>query len=134
MILLEKASIYYVYVGYEGDLFHVTVVSYFTNFKTYFSLTQNQKHMQTHNFDPSPKESATVLEELTCQEIKVLKLVADGLTNQEIAKTLFIAETTVKTHRRNITRKANVKGKSQIRRFIRWVRSLLKNTTIILPK
>lgn len=84
--------------------------------------------MQASNFTPS------VLEELTEQEMRILAFVADDLTNQEIAKTLFIAETTVKTHRRNITRKANVKGKSQIRRFIRWVRSLLKNTTIILPK
>ncbi len=82
--------------------------------------------MQTPNFTPS------VLDNLTCQEIKVLKLVAEGLTNKEIAAQLFISETTVKTHRQNIVRKANVKGTSAIRKFIRAIIPFLKNTTFLL--
>lgn len=39
---------------------------------------------------------------LTKREIDVLKLVAKGLTNQNIGKKLFISHRTVDTHRRNI--------------------------------
>jgi DNA-binding NarL/FixJ family response regulator len=42
---------------------------------------------------------------LTDRELEVLKLVAQGLNNREIAKRLFISENTVKNHVRNILEK-----------------------------
>lgn len=46
--------------------------------------------------------------ELTEREINVLKLVASGYTNKEIAEELFLSPHTVITHRKNITRKLGV--------------------------
>jgi two-component system NarL family response regulator len=42
---------------------------------------------------------------LTERELQVLKLVAQGLNNREIAKQLFISENTVKNHVRNVLEK-----------------------------
>jgi DNA-binding NarL/FixJ family response regulator len=47
---------------------------------------------------------------LTRRETEVLKLIADGLTNSEIAKKLFISSTTVDTHRKNLLAKFDVKN------------------------
>ena len=42
---------------------------------------------------------------LTHREKEVLQLIASGLTNQEIADRLFIGNTTVETHRKNLLQK-----------------------------
>jgi DNA-binding NarL/FixJ family response regulator len=47
---------------------------------------------------------------LTRREVEVLKLIADGLTNQEIADKLFISNWTVDSHRKNLLLKFNAKN------------------------
>ncbi|WP_300600899.1 response regulator transcription factor [Niabella sp.] len=47
---------------------------------------------------------------LTKREKEVLKRIAEGLSNQEIADTLFISLRTVETHRLNINQKLGVKN------------------------
>jgi DNA-binding NarL/FixJ family response regulator len=47
---------------------------------------------------------------LTRREKEVLGLIADGLTNNEIAQKLFISSTTVDTHRKNLLSKFEVKN------------------------
>jgi len=50
---------------------------------------------------------------LTDREVDVLRLMASGQTNQEIARSLFISEATVKTHINNIFSKANLRDRGQ---------------------
>jgi DNA-binding NarL/FixJ family response regulator len=50
---------------------------------------------------------------LTGRELEVLRLVADGLTNREIARELFIAENTVKNHVRNILDKLHLHSRME---------------------
>ena len=47
---------------------------------------------------------------ITRREKEVLELIAEGLTNVEIANQLFISDTTVETHRRNLLAKFNVRN------------------------
>jgi len=51
--------------------------------------------------------------QLTRQEVKVIMLIASGLSNAEIGKKLFISENTVKTHINRIFKKINVKNRLQ---------------------
>ena len=52
-------------------------------------------------------------ETLTERETEVLRELARGKSNKEIADVLFISETTVKTHVRNILQKLGVPGRTQ---------------------
>jgi DNA-binding NarL/FixJ family response regulator len=54
---------------------------------------------------PDPAEPPTALAELTDREREITRLVAEGLTNNEIAGRLVISPLTAKTHVSNILRK-----------------------------
>ena len=50
---------------------------------------------------------------LTPREVEVLRLIAAGKTDREIAGELFISVTTVSTHVRNLLNKANVANRTE---------------------
>ena len=55
--------------------------------------------------------AAEPLKNLTKREQEILRLVAEGLTNEEIGKRIFISEKTVKTHLTNIFDKLKVNNR-----------------------
>jgi DNA-binding NarL/FixJ family response regulator len=62
---------------------------------------------------PVPANRSSVLESLTDAEVRVLTLVGTGLSNQEIASELFVADTTVRTHIRHILEKLDLRDRVQ---------------------
>jgi DNA-binding NarL/FixJ family response regulator len=56
-------------------------------------------------------EHNEAVETLTRRELEILRLVAEGLTNDEIGKKIFISEKTVKTHLTNIFDKLKVNNR-----------------------
>ena len=50
---------------------------------------------------------------LSARELEVLQLIADGLTNQQIAGRLFVSLNTIKTHTKNLFLKLEVERRTQ---------------------
>jgi RNA polymerase sigma factor (sigma-70 family) len=59
----------------------------------------------------APTQFDESIRSLTKREMEILRLVAEGLTNEEIGKKIFISEKTVKTHLTNIFDKLKVNNR-----------------------
>ena len=64
---------------------------------------------QSVSYESEPANDA--IKSLTKRELEILRLVAEGLTNEEIGKRIFISEKTVKTHLTNIFDKLKVNNR-----------------------
>ena len=54
---------------------------------------------------------------LSNREKEIVKLIGEGKTSVEIGEILFIGKSTVDTHRKNILKKLNIHGKTDLLRF-----------------
>ena len=59
----------------------------------------------------------TIPDELTSREVEVLKLIATGLSNTEIAAALVVSTATVKTHINHIFQKTGARDRAQAVRY-----------------
>jgi DNA-binding NarL/FixJ family response regulator len=64
-------------------------------------------------FSALPGKQTPLVDDLTARELEVLKLIASGLTNRQIAEELVLSEKTVKNHINNIFSKLHVYDRSQ---------------------
>jgi DNA-binding NarL/FixJ family response regulator len=65
------------------------------------------------NLSNKSKQEKNLLEELTKRELDVLKEIAKGKSNKEIASSLFITEKTVKTHVSHLLSKLELADRTQ---------------------
>ena len=74
---------------------------------------ENSKIKALVNYAESSKDAIETVV-LTTKEREVVKLVADGLSNKQIAFNLCVSEQTVKTHLNSIFKKTNLERRTQL--------------------
>jgi len=76
------------------------------------SVTRRLIASYVHKVSPKPRVQAGI-DQLTDREVEVLKLVAKGLANAQIAEALVVGETTVKTHVARLLDKLELQNRVQ---------------------
>jgi DNA-binding NarL/FixJ family response regulator len=77
------------------------------------AMTRQTTSRLMKGFTDFSSQQAEPVESLTQRELELLRLVAEGLSNKAIARTLSISENTVKYHVRNILQKLGVQNRTQ---------------------
>jgi DNA-binding NarL/FixJ family response regulator len=67
--------------------------------------------------DQASRGEETSTDPLTLRELEVTKLIAEGLTSDEVAETLMIAKNTVNRHRDNILEKLGMRNRVELTRY-----------------
>jgi DNA-binding NarL/FixJ family response regulator len=65
------------------------------------------------------KEREPDLSGLSPRKVEILEMVAEGLSNAQIAKRLYLSESTVKQHLRSAYKALGVKNRNQAARLVR---------------
>lgn len=87
--------------------------------KTFFSAKVSEIMLEDYlkrSVDP-PKATEQASRSLTVRQIEVVRLLAEGKTNKEVASALGISVKTAETHRTNVMRKLELRSFSELVRF-----------------
>lgn len=74
------------------------------------TVMKRQKYLSLEASEMVKKNDVEDAPVLTRREIEVLQLIAEGLTNAEMAEKLFVSVTTIDTHRKNLLSKFHAKN------------------------
>ena len=85
--------------------------------KTYLSPGISEKVVEGYLEGKKAVKSKTAWDTLTQREREILKLIAEGYTNKEIAAYLFISVKTVETHRTHLMKKLDLHNISALTAF-----------------
>lgn len=95
--------------GYGKSLNIHTRIDHLTNFNTY-KISLIGLHGEPSFMNLSLNENEDGMLEFSKREIDIIRLLSNGLNNNEIATKLFISPLTVKKHRKNILTKSDSKN------------------------
>lgn len=73
--------------------------------------------LKSTTYKPVENTEEKQTRDLSQREIEILKLIADGLTNAEIADKIFTSKRTVETHRQNIIEKTKAKNTAALIKY-----------------
>jgi DNA-binding NarL/FixJ family response regulator len=77
------------------------------------AVARGEKRHSAAVVDALVQATPTEPPQLTARQLEVLRLAADGQTNEQIAGTLGLSPSTVRYHLQNVYRRLNVKGRAQ---------------------
>jgi NarL family two-component system response regulator LiaR len=123
IILLKWLEVRFIIIDNQLELYAGTIAVIFTGLGIWLTLKLRKPKIQTIVIE---KEVFTTIKDgfrinheevrklnLSKRELEVLQLMAEGLSNQEIAERLFVSLNTIKTHSAQIFEKMEVKRRTQ---------------------
>lgn len=123
LFLLKWLEAHFIILNYRIELFAAAIAIVFTALGIWLALKLVKPKVETRVIEKEVFIEQTPKTEINQQEIEktglskreleVLELMANGLSNEEIAEKLFVSLNTVKTHTSNIFLKLDVKRRTQ---------------------
>jgi two-component system, NarL family, response regulator LiaR len=124
LITLLKITEYrFLVVEYSVEIYGGLVAVLFSALGIWLGLTLTRKRSPVVVQGPAVNEPFTPDEErraelgITARELEILRLIAAGLSNREIAEKLFVSENTVKTHSSRVFDKLGARRRTQAVQF-----------------
>lgn len=87
------------------------------NGNVYLSPPMTRKLVNSY-LETADSHKKTRLDLLTERELEVMRLLAQGLTNREVAEKLVISPSTVQTHRSHIMEKLNLSNRTELVHYV----------------
>ncbi len=106
------AAVYCVKTAEAEDL--ASAIRQAFNSSVYYSSSNGQSGRSS---EPTPSRQSAEDPGLTKREVEILQLVAEGYSNSQLAKMLWVTEQTVKFHLSNIYRKLDVANRTEASRW-----------------
>ena len=120
LFLLKWLEMRYIIADTQLDTYIGVIALIFTALGVWLSFKLRKPSLQTVVVEKEVYRSDFTLNEteakrlnLSKRELEVLRLMAEGLSNQEIAEKLFVSLNTVKTHSGQLFEKMEVKRRTQ---------------------
>ncbi len=123
LVLLKWLEFKLIIVDYSFELYVGAIALFFTALGIWLALKLTKPKVETLKVEkevykaPSNDFVANQIEitklNLSTRELEVLTLMAQGLSNQEIAERLYVSLNTIKTHSSKIFEKMEVKRRTQ---------------------
>lgn len=118
LFLLKWLELRFIIINHTFEIYAGLIALLFTALGIWLALKLTQpkiieKEVIVVNTSFSFNEKAMNELGLSKREIEVLQLLAEGLSNQEIAEKLFVSLNTIKTHTSNLFEKLDVKRRTQ---------------------
>lgn len=110
-LLFDENQIPYIFCNIYSD------ISYLQPVNIPFSLIINRHINETFHVYPNQSELIRFTDLFSEREREIMRLIINGLDSNQIAQSLIISPETVKTHRKNILRKAGLSKTSQLVRY-----------------
>ncbi|RDI13121.1 response regulator transcription factor [Flavobacterium sp. AG291] len=123
LLLLRGLELFVLFSPQKQDLYIGAIALLFTGLGIWLTLKLSKPKVETivvekaiyvskgNDFIPNQTEIENLA--ISKRELEVLQLMADGLSNQEIAEKLFVSLNTVKTHSSKVYEKLEVKRRTQ---------------------
>ena len=110
-LLFDENQIPFIFCNIYSD------ISYLQPVNIPFGLIINRHINETFQVLPHQSELTKFIDLFSEREMEIVRFLINGMTSNQIAEIIYISPETVKTHRKNILRKAGLSKTSQLVRY-----------------